>query len=78
MAPTVPIDYSEQRVILAVSTICIVIPSVLIGLRALAKMRARGKLDASDYCILAALVCSVTPVRKKASKHESRRLTSVS
>lgn len=56
-SPTVPIETSVQAEILAVSTLCIVIPTILIGLRFVAKMRVRGKLDASDYCLLAALVC---------------------
>lgn len=50
------IETSEQAGILVVSALCIFLPTLLVGLRFVAKLRARRKLDASDYCILAALV----------------------
>lgn len=69
--PTVPIENSMQASILAASTVCIVIPTVLIGLRGLAKMRVRGELDASDYCLLAAVVCLWHPQRKEMGRKSS-------
>jgi hypothetical protein len=56
-AATIPITRSSQVAMLAVSFIFMVGPVALVGLRLLAKRMRRRPWDASDFTILATVVC---------------------
>jgi hypothetical protein len=57
--PTVPIENGNQIAILVTSTLAIIIPTILVGLRFWAGRIIRRPLDASDLCILAALIFTI-------------------
>lgn len=54
---TIPIELPGQVGFLATATICMVLPTALVVLRILARRKTSLSLNASDYCIIAALVC---------------------
>ena len=56
MTVAIPIENSKQVSILVLSSVSIVLATVCVGLRLVAKTIS-NRLDYSDYCIIAALVC---------------------
>lgn len=56
---TIPIENGRQVGMIVTSTLAIIIPTVLVGLRFWAGRIVRRRLDASDLCIFAALVFTI-------------------
>jgi len=56
---TIPIENSRQVSILVTSTLSIIIPTILVGLRFYVRRTLNRSLDASDLCIFAALVFTI-------------------
>ncbi|AEO60045.1 hypothetical protein MYCTH_2308849 [Thermothelomyces thermophilus ATCC 42464] len=57
--PTIPIENSRQVAMLVTSAFAMVIPTILVGLRFWAGHIIHRRLDASDVCILAALLFTI-------------------
>ncbi len=53
----IPIENEKQRALIGVSTFCIFIATSMVALRLLGKAKSSKQYNASDACILAALVC---------------------
>ena len=56
---TIPIENGNQIALLVTSTLAIIIPSILVGLRFWAGRIVNRRLDASDFCIFAALIFTI-------------------
>ncbi|KXX72992.1 hypothetical protein MMYC01_210536 [Madurella mycetomatis] len=56
---TIPIENSNQVAIIVTSTLAIIIPTILVGLRFWAGHLIHRRLGASDLCILAALIFTI-------------------
>ncbi|KAK4102572.1 hypothetical protein N658DRAFT_423405 [Parathielavia hyrcaniae] len=57
--PTIPIENGRQIAMIVTSTLAIIVPTALVGLRFWAGRIANRRLDASDACIFAALVFTI-------------------
>lgn len=53
---TIPVENANQVGAIASAVVSIVVPTILVGLRFLARHKVNRPLDASDMCVLAALV----------------------
>ncbi|TDZ71597.1 hypothetical protein CTRI78_v001984 [Colletotrichum trifolii] len=53
-----PLERQSQVSVVAVSVVFVIVPTMMVMLRLLARRMAHRGLDASDYCIIAALVFS--------------------
>jgi hypothetical protein len=56
---TIPIENGRQVAMIVTSTLAIIVPTILVALRFWAGRIVRRRLDASDLCILAALVFTI-------------------
>ncbi|KAK3360601.1 integral membrane protein [Lasiosphaeria hispida] len=56
---TIPIENNRQVAIIVTSTLSIIIPTILVGLRFYVRRILHRSLDASDLCIFAALVFTI-------------------
>ncbi len=56
---TIPIENGQQVAIIITSTFSIIIPTVLVGLRFYVRRTLHRSLDASDLCMLAALIFTI-------------------
>lgn len=56
-SPIIPIELPGQVGYLATATICMVLPTTLVILRIIGRRRTALAMNASDLCIVAALVC---------------------
>jgi hypothetical protein len=56
---TIPIENGRQVAMIVTSTLAIIVPTILVALRFWAGRIIRRRLDASDLCILAALVFTI-------------------
>lgn len=56
---TIPIENSRQVSIIVTSTLCIIIPTILVGLRFYVRRTLHRSLDASDLCSFAALIFTI-------------------
>ncbi|KAK1751358.1 hypothetical protein QBC47DRAFT_364381 [Echria macrotheca] len=56
---TIPIENSRQVAMIVTSTLSIIIPTILVGLRFYVRQMMQRSIDASDLCIFAALIFTI-------------------